>query len=711
MRYFFLLSLLTLARADALGGESGFVDFDTQIVPILTKSGCNTGACHGAAAGRGEFHLSLYGGDRAFDYHSIALELESRRVNLARPEQSLLLLKATESINHGGGPRLEYEGADMKTIQKWIEEGARRHKMRLLVDFKLEPRQRITQLNGEPILIRSIAQFSDGSTHDVTAWTVLTAEDPAAVQVNSQQNTVRVLRTGRHIVIARYLDRVVPMILLVPQKHDEIAIPDGVNRNLIDKHVNSLLETLRIPLSPQANDATFLRRATLDFTGRLPTLEQVVAFENDSRQNKREQLIDSLLNSEAFIDYWTYKFAKLLRIHPQGQDRTGAQAYHNWLRTQITQDTPYDEIAQTLLTATGDSHTVGPANFYRTVGGPREQAEFVSELFMGSRLRCANCHNHPLDRWTQDDYHGLSAIFAKLDRGRVVKVIENGTVIHLRTGEPAVPRIPGEQFLSDEGDSRAQFASWLTDAENPFFAKAIVNRLWKELMGRGLVEPTDDLRSTNPATHPTLLEQLAEEFVDRDYSLKHILRQIATSAAYARSASTRATNEHDDRFYSHAIIRPLEPEVLADAIADVTGVPITYGQEPRGTRAVNLFDPQTPSPELEILGRCSREDSCESKLSTTGDLPRMLHQFTGPLINSRITNSDGRLEKMLNKNQKPDQIIFEFYRVALSRSPSSDETQFWQKQLTAGRSLRERREILQDFVWSLCTCQEFITNH
>lgn len=711
MRDFVTLLLLILVPSLSGAGEIGQIDFDTQIIPILTKAGCNTGACHGAAAGRGEFHLSLYGGDPAFDFESIALELESRRVNLANPEESLLLLKATESISHGGGPRLEYEGADVMTIQNWIRQGSRRLETRQLVDFELKPARQITQLDGEPIPLRSTARFSDGSTRDVTSWTVFTAEDSAAVQINHEQNTAQVRRPGRHIVIARFLDRVFPIILLAPQQSNEITIPDGLHRNLIDQRVNSLLATLRIPVSPQADDATFLRRTTLDFTGRLPTLEQIAEFENHSSSDKREQLIDSLLASDAFVDYWTYKFAKLLRVRAQPKDVAGAQTYHNWLRAQIAQDRPYNEIAEELVTATGDSHEVGPANFYRTVGGPREQAEFVSELFMGSRLRCANCHNHPLDRWTQDDYHGLAAVFAKLERGRVIEVIDRGSVVHPRTGEAAVPRIPGERFLPSNGDSRDRFADWLTHTDNPYFAKAIVNRLWKELMGRGLVEPTDDLRSTNPATHPALLEELADDFVAHDYSLRHTLRLIASSAAYARSASILSANQHDDRYYSHAIVRPLEPEVLADALADVTGVPMRYGNEPPGTRAVTLFNPQTPSPELEILGRCSREESCEGELSTTGELPRMLHQFTGPLINSRITDPDGHLAKRLDKNQQPEQIISEFYRLAFSRSPSDEESQFWQTELSNARSPQQRREILQDFVWSLCTCREFTTNH
>ena len=290
-----------------------------------------------------------------------------------------------------------------------------------------------------------------------------------------------------------------------------------------------------------------------------------------------------------------------------------------------------------MILATGDSHQIGPANFYRTVDGPREQAEFMSELFMGARLRCANCHNHPLDRWTQDDYHGLAAIFAKIEGGQVVKVKPSGEVIHPATRDQAIPRIPGDRFLSaDISDGRVELANWLTESDNPYFAKAIVNRLWKRMMGRGLVEPVDDFRSTNPATHPDLLTKLADDFVAHGYDLRHTLRRIALSATYARSVNALPRNTADDRFYSHALRKPLEPEVLADAISDVLGVPDKYGDEPEGTRAVSLFDPNTKSDALDILGRCAREASCESSTGPIGGLPRKLHLFNGALLNARI---------------------------------------------------------------------------
>ncbi|MCH2131666.1 MAG: DUF1549 and DUF1553 domain-containing protein, partial [Pirellulaceae bacterium] len=340
------------------------------------------------------------------------------------------------------------------------------------------------------------------------------------------------------------------------------------------------------------------------------------------------------------------------------------------------------------------------------------QAEFATELFMGSRLRCANCHNHPLDRWTQDDYHGLVAIFAKVERGKVVGEKPSGQTIHPRTLEPAIQRIPGKQFLAENSiDGRRQLADWLTDSSNPYFAKAIVNRLWKRMMGRGLVEPVDDFRDTNPATHPVLLEKLADDFRANGHSLRHTLRLIANSTAYARSADATAENKDDDRFYSYAAHRPLEAEVLSDAISDVLGIASTYGSEPDGTRAVMLFNPKTPSTTLDILGRCGREESCENTDSAIGGLPQKLHLLNGGLLNARIAAEGSRLSQMVDSGTRPLEIIETFYLTALNRLPSGNERKHWERQLAKLKSRNEQQAFLEDFVWGLMACEEFVTNH
>ncbi|MCG8653479.1 MAG: DUF1549 and DUF1553 domain-containing protein [Pirellulales bacterium] len=717
--------MLWILFASVLPGETGAtVDFDNDVIAVLTKAGCNTGACHGAAIGRGGFKLSLYGGDPPADYQAIVRELEGRRINLARPDESLIVLKPTEAMEHGGGYRLDPDAAGARRLVAWIEQGAQRHKRRDLKHLSVFPTTHVAHQLGEQIQLQANAHFSDGSTRDVTSWTVFTPEDPASVTVDLKTAQATVLRRGRHIVVARYLNQVVPIEILLPLSDLAISVPADSGANFIDDHVSNLLSTLKIPASPACDDATFLRRVSLDLTGRLPSAKLARSFlaSDDVPQRadlpkraelpKRDELVERLLRSEAFNDYWTLKLAKLLRIHAQPQDNQGALAYHRWLRQQISRGVGYDQITHQILVSSGDSHQVGPANFYRTVAGPREQAELTSELFMGSRLRCANCHNHPLDRWTQDDYHGLAAIFAKVKSGKIVSVGSRGEVTHPRTGENALAKIPGAAFLPEQGDPRQSLAEWLIKPDNPYFAKAIVNRLWKAMMGRGLVEPTDDLRATNPATHPKLLDQLARDFVEHDYDLRHTLRMIATSNTYARDAKTSAANASDDRFYSHALRKPLEPEVLADAFSDVLGVAETYGQQPLGTRAVALFDPQTQSDSLDILGRCSRDNSCEANSAqSSAGLPLKLHLLNGPLLNRRITAAQGRLAQLLQAETPPLEIIETYYHLAFCRGPSNAEKEFWLEQIRMASDAESQRALLEDFVWSLLTCNEFVTNH
>jgi len=711
-------ALLTLAALNSPGGfaaeaasstPAARVDFANDLIPVFTKAGCNAASCHGAAIGRGGFKLSLYGGNPAADYEAIVRQVEGRRVNLARPEESLIVLKPTKQIAHRGGRRLVDGNEGAELLLRWIRQGAGLISSRSLDRVEISPGRHVVEKPGASIELHATAFFSDGSKQDVTRWTVFTAEDPAAVEIDSESAAAKLLRRGRQIVIARYLDRVTPIELIVPLSGSKPDLSAEPRRGFIDREILEALSTLRLAPSPAADDATFLRRVTLDLSGRLPTAAAVRAFLARKDPEKRQAEIDRLLASEEFSEYWTLQLAKLLRVNSGQQNRQGTLKYHQWLHQQVRENTGYDKLARTVILATGDSHRVGPANFYRTVKGPRKQAEFLSEVFMGSRLRCANCHNHPLDRWTQDDYHGLAAIFARIEGEQVVKVKASGEVIHPRTLERALQRIPGEAFLgADTVDGRGELASWLTDPGNPYFARAIVNRLWKALMGRGLVEPVDDFRATNPPTHPKLLDRLADDFVKNGYSLRHTLRTIALSAAYSRSSIATGENKADGSFYSHALRQELEPEVLADAISDVLGVAGRYGEEARGTRAVTLADPNTRSVALDILGRCSREESCESPAGSTGGLQRKLHFFNGALLNARIAAPGSRLDRLITAGQPPLSIVEQFYLAALGRYPGAAESAFWKKQFTGNIPDDRQRELLEDFVWSLLVCNEFV---
>ena len=701
--------------------SSDFVDFENDLIPIFTKFGCNAGACHGSAAGRGEFKLSLFGGNPQSDYEGIVRQLAGRRINLIHPEQSLVILKPTAQTSHGGGQVLDENGEATQLLLRWIQQGARYETLRHLERVEISPQKQVITNPATPIQLSANAHFSDGRIKNVTRWTVFTPEDTSAIEIDAATSTAKLNRPGRHIILARYLTEVVPIELIVPLNDIDIRNNRSTlektqsttsSESIIDSEIHKLLTILRLPISDTIDDATFLRRVTLDLTGRIPTIDIVKTFIADTNIKKRETLVDNLLASDESNEYWTLQFAKLLRIGAKERNVQGASVYHQWLSNQIRDGVGFDKIARSVILASGDSHENGPANFYRTVDGPREQAEFMSELFMGVRLRCANCHNHPLDKWTQDDYHGLTAIFAKIEDDQVVKVKPSAEVIHPATREKAVPRIPGDKYLSiDVTDGRDDLVEWLTNPQNPYFAKALVNRLWKAMMGRGLVEPVDDFRSTNPATHPELLTALADDFVKHGYDLKHTLRRIALSDVYARSSHALPHNKSDDRFYSHAFKKTLSPEVLADAISDVLGVPDSYGDEPIGTRAVSLFNPNTESNALDILGRCSRESSCENAEDVIDGLQTKLHLFNGDLLNARIGVQGSRLDKLISQNQSPKKIITQFYISALNRYPTDSDITFWKQYIDFNNSAGSQRTVLEDMVWSLLTCNEFVTNH
>ena len=687
--------------------EASPIDFDSEIVPILTKAGCNAASCHGSAAGRGGFKLSLFGGDPAWDYDEIVHRLEGRRVSPAFPEASLVITKPTEQMAHGGGTRFEYEGSEAALLARWIENGAQRTHSRTLARIEIAPHNSLVELNDE-IQLQVNATFDDGTRQDVTHLAVYTASDAAALTA-SDTGKLTVLRRGRHHVVVRFLTDVKTVLVTVPLAEARVDLSKSPRNNWIDEEIIAMLDALHLDPSPQADDATLLRRVSLHLTGRLPEPDAVRNYLACNDPDKFTKLVDQLLNSPEFVEFWTYRLGKLLRIRPQPTNLPATQAFYGWVRQQLEDRVGWDQVATALLLAEGDTHVHGPANFYLVTGDARAQAEYASELLMGVRLGCANCHNHPLDRWTQDDYHGLAAIFARIERGREVRLTVGGEVKHPVTGDAALARIPGERFLPKEADGRREFAEWLTSGSNPYFSRAIINRIWKALMGRGFVEPSDDLRATNPATNPELLNRLDREFTKEGYSFRHAIRTIVNSAAYARSSGLTSENAGDRQFYSHALATPLEAEVLADAIADVTGIEEPYGDQPLGTRAISLFTPPE-SEALQILGRCDRVDSCEAATSSAIGLTTKLHLLNGPLLNRRLRDERGRLSQLLQSGASTEEIIEDFYVAALGRFPSADERNHWLDELETGEAHLDR-PVLEDFVWGLLNSQEFLTNH
>lgn len=692
--------------------------FETEIIPVLTKAGCNAGSCHGSAAGRGGFQLSLWGSDPSADYAELVEEYEGRRVNLVDPEESLVLRKPTGLTGHEGGIPLPLESAGADRLRRWIAAGAPFGPDRPLESFDVSPLTQVVK-RGEPVPLRAHAAFAKESSQDVTNWTVWKPTDASAVTIDPKTTIATVHRPGQHVIIARFLDRVVPIQLLVPYGDEPVDLAQEPRGNFIDEFVDRRLEDLSLPPSPRTDASEFLRRVSLDLTGRLPDPETVTAYLRLETQLPedisihRQKLVEDLLNSDEFVEYWTFRLGELLRI---GGNRGGidrAIVFEAWLEKQIRGRTPMDEIARELITANGDPLEYGPANFYLVAGDARGQAEYVSQAFLGVRLRCANCHNHPLDRWTQDDYHGFAAVFARVDRGKEIKQKSFGNVIHPKTGEPAIPRIPGAKYLENTGDLRLPVAEWLTSEENAYFSTAIVNRLWKEMMGRGLVDPTDDLSETNPATHPELLEKLAADFVEHGFDIRHTLRRIALSQTYQRQSAPTGINRLDDRFYSHMPARPLSAEVLMDAWGDVTGVSERFPDAEPGTRAISLVSPQIESRSLDVLGRCDRGGDCEtgSAAGTTGSLAAKLHVLNGSVLNEKLRSKNGRLQAMIQSKKSDETILEELYLRALSRPPNEKEKAFWLKQFTEAKSNETRRAVFEDFLWSLLTCQEFRANH
>ncbi len=702
------MNALALLLSMAIGAPpERAVDFDTEIIPVFTKAGCNAGACHGAAAGRGDFRLSLFGADPATDYATIVQEFEGRRINYVRPEASLLIAKPTGQLSHGGEMALEPDGAGAERILQWIRQGAPRYDARHLVEFHVEPTTVRVAAVGAEVALRAEATFSDGSHENVTDWTVFTSNDPGSVEMDAKSAQARLLRPGKHVIIARYLECIVPLSLTLPYQDVESLVHADPGSNWIDEDVLRLLKELRITPSPRVDDAGFLRRVTLDLTGRLPEVETVRAFLADAAPEKRMVAVDRLLESDAFVEYWTFRLCGWLGARTFPNEPEAYTTYRAWIAEQLRADASWNDTARQLVLAVGDSHTVGPANFARTAGDARGQAELVSRAFLGVRLQCANCHRHPLDQWTQDDYHGLAGIFARLDRGQIVRIQARGAVTNPRTAEPARPRIPGFADLDPQSDGRVAFADWMTAPENPYFARAMANRLWAAMFGRGLIEPVDDLRATNPATHPELLSRLASDFAAHGYRLRHTLRLLALSDAYQRGAATEK-NAFDDRYYSHALARPLEPELLVDAIVDVTGVPERTPGIPPGTRSIAI-PPGTTAPSLTALGKCSQQEVCGSNASG-GGLPARLHLLNGRLLNAKLAGDDGALHERIRAGASNEAIIEEFYVRACGRLPSVAEREYWMPALPVNHSA-ERTAVCEDFVWSLLSSREFTTNH
>jgi hypothetical protein len=698
-------------------------DFGEDIVPILTRLGCNSGSCHGKATGQNGFHLSLFGYDHAGDYLGMARDEGQRRLSRMVPEESLFLAKATGRVPHGGGPRLKVGSSEYDTLLAWVKVGAPESAGKPhgeIVRLSVLPGSRILAEPG-PIQFRVVARYKDGHERDVTRLASFRVNDDSAASV-TPTGLVRLLERAETDLIVRYQSQVlstrVATVINPGLKFDYAKL---ARRNFIDDELFKRLEALNVPPSPPASDAAFLRRAWLDLTGEQPSPETVRRFLADTAGDKRIKLINELLAKPEFVLFWRIKLGDLLQISSARQGN-GAYQYQAWVDDCLRKNRPWSEVVRTLLTAVGDPMNIekgGPVNYALDAAEPNVEAELTAQRFLGLRLRCAQCHDHPFDVWTQDVYFGLAAIFAKVDRSggggmmatkTIVKINPKGQIVHLRTKQPAEPMLldgkPVKVAAAD--DPRRALADWMIADDNPYFAKAMSNWVWAQLFGKGLVDPPDDLSRANPAVHPALLDALARHFVATKFDLRGLIKTIATSEAYGLASATVKGNERDTRLFSHHLPRPLTAHQMADALAQATDVPNRYPGVDNTRRAIQVPDPMTASPILDTFGRCSRVAGCGSTSAPLLTLRQALLLIGGDAIESKVTSLNGYLANVLKLELEPEELIENLYFRTVCRPPTAEELSHWSADLKHASSLREAAE---DLFWALLNSREFAFNH
>jgi hypothetical protein len=687
-------------------------EFEKDIMPLLTKHGCNSGACHGAAAGRGQLHLSLFGSDPDADYEAIVFAFQGRRIQWSDPESSLVLAKPSGRLAHGGGEVFDPESSTARLLTQWIQQGATRGSRVHLSSFRVDWEQQVgTDQAEHRFRMKAWARFQtdeqavvhsneEVDVSDRVHWTI----DPTLpMQWDAETRTAVLDAPGRYLLVARFMERVAPVVLVRPWSLPELA--NDTTGNWIDDQIDRQLASMRLAPAPPMTESAWMRRVCVDLTGRLPAIEHLDAYLSDRSLDRRERWVDQLLSSPEFIDYWTLRISRLLGLRGIPNEPEAAEALAAWIRDAVTNDRSYREMAYELLTSHGDSHSVGAANFSRLASDSRSHAELVARVFMGTRLQCANCHDHPLDRWKQDDYHGLAAIFAGIDRGRIVQFRSRGQVTNLKTMQPAQPRIPGVEYLTGKAlnDLGVQtFAEWVVNNDNPYTDRAMVNRIWEAMMGRGLIHPVDDLRDTNPATHPELLEKLIVFYRSSGHRLRPLLREIALSQAYSRSGNASGSKAD---LYASGVRRMMEPEVLFDAVHDVLEVPSFHPKTGKRFQAIRLLDPSIPNESLEILGRCNRPERC-STLDSSFGLERQLHWIQGEIVQSPLMSRQTFFDQCIEQGIDDRSILSLAYKKLYARLPQDDEISLWLGDIP--NTEPERRAWYQDWLASLLSSSEFL---
>ena len=705
--------------------------FRHDVQAVFTKSGCNMGACHGAQAGKKGFKLALRGYDNQMDYNTLTRQSKGRRVTLADPARSLILLKATGAIPHGGGTRFDDDSLEYRIVSEWIAEGAPppRGDDPSVTALEIFPRQ-VTLAAGasQQILVRAL--YSDGRQRDVTRWAKYTSTE-AGVATIDDLGKVAVTGRGEAAITVWFASKVTVATVSVPYEKQIPAevFANGPRSGFIDELVLAKLQRLSIPPSGTASDNEFLRRSYLDTLGVLPTADEAIAFLADTSPDKRAKLIDRLLERPEYVDYWSYKWSDLLLVSTKKLKGPAVWAFSNWVRRAVEANKPWDQFAREVVTASGSTIDNGAANYFVLHKDAKLLNEATTLTFLGLSIGCAQCHDHPLERWTLDDYYGMANLFARvrskngdIDGESIVYPISTGDIKHpTRLGAPVPRPLDGQPLEpNDPRDRRAHLARWLTAPENPYFAKALANRVWANYMGRGLVEMVDDLRATNPSSNEVLLAALADEFVKHNYDVKHLIRTIMNSSAYQRSPQSTPDNGADDRFYSHYLVKRMSAETMLDALSQVTGVPTDFPDYPKGLRALQLPDSNVVSYFLSAFGRPVREFTCECERSGEPSITQTLHLANGKTLNDKLKAPDNAIKRWIDEKLPDADVIDRIYLSALSRYPSASEKERLSAALAeaAGSVTGDdaakavaRRETLEDIVWAVLTSKEFLFVH
>ncbi len=702
--------------------------FRNHVIPVLTKMGCNQGACHGALAGKNGFKLTLRGYDPEVDHATLTRVSTGRRVNLDDPAASLILRKATMGIPHGGGRRFAPDSLEYRVIGEWIAAGAPapRENDPDVASIEVFPGSAILRPGVEQQLVVR-ARYTGGRVEDVSRWVKYTSANEGVATVDDL-GRVKTTGHGEAAITLYYQSRVLYARITVP--YENTLAPDSYTqfrpRNFVDGLALAKWKALRIAPSKAASDESFLRRAYLDAAGILPTPEEVESFLAGTAPDKRAKLIDSLLAREEFADYWAYKWSDLLLVSSRKLRTNSMWAFYNWIRDSVKTNKPWDQFAREIFTSTGSTRENGALNYFVLHKDPIDLSENVTQAFLGQRLTCARCHNHPLEKWTQKQYYQFANLFSRVgikngDRGETVIFARTaGDINHPRLLRPLDPTpLDGKSMPLDAmGDRREHFAEWLTNG-NQFFARNIVNRVWGNFFGRGLVHPVDDVRATNPASNEELFSAVVKDFVEHRYDIKHLIRTIMNSSVYQLSSEANATNQSDNIFYSKYIVKRLPGEVILDAMAQVTGVPSAFGGYPAGTRAMQLPDVRVQSQFLSVFGRPDRIICDAAERSQDPSIAQALHVINGDTLNKKLSDPNGYVNLFQKIGLSDARVVEQIYLSAFSRYPSTSEKQSITTALARSRqsgttpeaAKDARRQAAEDMVWSLLTSKEFLFNH